>query len=102
MTKQLTIDEMLSVLHNMGHPVANFVRQSVERLADQMAETISEALDVECGSASYEMDCGGTCVPFYAKKVGQPCPEPMRDFDSTEWTLEEDRTPLDPETGAPF
>lgn len=100
MTKLLTIDEMLAVLHNINHPSVSVIRASVERIADQMGDLISEALGVDSGAASYEMDCGGTCVPFYAKRIGQPCPEHLMDFDSTEWT-DSETTPLDPSTGAP-
>lgn len=99
MTKLLIIDEMLDVLSNIQHPKFSDIRTSVERLADQIGEVVADALGVECGAASYEgSDFGGTCVAFYAPKQGRPCPEPLRAFDSTEWS-DLDGNDLDPETG---
>jgi hypothetical protein len=98
MTKLLNIDEMLDVLSIMQHPAFSTMKSAVGRIADEIGETIAESLGVECGSASYEGSAfAGTCVAFFAKAPGQPCPEVLRDFDESEWCCSE--YDLDPETG---
>lgn len=102
MTKQLNTDEMLDVLHAINHPSFSKFRGDVEQIAEEMADAIAESLDVECGSASFEgTSFAGTCVPFWAKAAGQPCPEAMQEFDEGEWS-DPDGNDLDPETGAPL
>lgn len=99
MTKQLSIDEMLDVLEEIGHPAFSVLKSMVESIADQCASAISESLNVRCGKAQFEGTAfAGTCVPFWAGFPGQPCPEPMLFHDETEWS-DEDGNDLDPRTG---
>jgi hypothetical protein len=99
MTKLLTADEMLDVLLHIKHPKFNLLKAKMEQLADEIGELIAVSLDVDCGPASFEGSAfAGTCVPFLAKRVGQPCPEPLLQFDQTEWCTQEHD--LNPATGA--
>lgn len=102
MTKCLTIDEMLDVLSEINHPAFSTLRGMAEAIADKCAEAIKELVPVETGKASYEgAALAGTCATFWTAEPGTPCPEPLRYFDSEEWTDAEGNN-LDPKTGAPL
>ena len=64
-----------------------------------LEEMIDVARDIEPEGAECEReDFGGTCATFYATNIGQPCPEPLQNYDEGEWSTE-DGTDLDSETG---
>jgi len=103
MTKCLTIDEMLDVLHDLDYDnnlstYSIYARQA-EDLATALADHLATGLGIKRGNVSrQESALGGTCANFHATHVGQPCPEEIRHLDPTEWSLI-DGTDLDPDTG---
>jgi hypothetical protein len=87
MSKQLNLDEMLWSLKSAGSPNFDRLRATMESLGNEMAGELAALLDIECGAASAEEpEFAGTCVPFYAKRIGQPCPEAISAYDPDEWT----------------
>lgn len=92
MTKQLTLDEMLDCIEMIGDNelAAVFARQ-LEAIGDHMANHLAARLKVDCGSTSREESAfAGTCCAFFPAAPGDPCPEPLVHFDSSQW--EDDET----------
>lgn len=90
MTKQLNIDEMLQLACDLGLPNYVALRSGVEAIGTKMAEAIATQLEVESGTATFEgLAFAGTCAPFYARDKDQPCPPPLQDYDTEEWSTRE-------------
>jgi hypothetical protein len=85
MAYQLRIDEIQEALNAAGHPAAHAFEQALCGIADAMAEALSLALDVDCGTSSQEGKAfGGICVPFHPRYKGQPLPDALDGMDSEE------------------
>ena len=107
MPKQLRLEEMIDAarLASPGpsalRALADISARQLEAIGSTLAEALAEHLGVDCGDTTCEEEAfAGCCTPFYARHVGQPCPEPLRDFDPREWTLS-DGTELYEATGEP-
>ena len=105
MAKQITIAELITLAHDIepdGGAIrtqADALASAIESMAQPLAEAIAERLGIECGETNYGPEgFGGICTPFYAARIGQACPEVMRDYDTPEWGAR-DGTDLDDETG---
>ena len=93
MTKQINTDELLDILTEIDPDGVQQWQTQIEAITSQMAERVALLLNVQCGSASFEgTGFAGTCVPFWGRP-GQACPEPLKDYDETEWT-DEDGEPI--------
>ena len=103
MTKQLRADEMIAVAlltdsEDLKRQAMEF-SQLLESISNDFADCMAMHFDVLRGPTTCEEpEFAGCCTPFYAKKVGQPCPEELRAYDETEWQTT-DGIELDPETG---
>ena len=107
MTKLLTLEEMITCARQCepegGHlrDIADQTAKTVELVGSNLAAQIARHLNVKSGPAKCEpAEFSGTCAPFYADRVGQPCPAPLSDYDPSEWSTADGKT-LDPETGKP-
>lgn len=86
MAKQLTLDEMLECLQARGHPAALSLQNTLEAIGSAMAQLIAADLHVETGPARFlGTATAGTCAPFTPMVQGQPCPEPLAQYDRSEW-----------------
>lgn len=92
MTKTLTIDEMIAVLHFEGQ--ADSVKRwkaEAEALADRIADEINNFYTasmqpVIVGKAHADWpNVGGTCATFEPTFPGQACPAGLTHFDQDEW-----------------
>lgn len=104
MTKQLRLEEMRDCATDTGDPElvakANAFASKVSALGQEFGQVLAAHFGVICGQTAFEPEAfAGCCTEFYAKEIGQPCPEAMRNYDATEWTTQ-DFTDLNPETGA--
>lgn len=106
MTKLLKLEELIDCARDTKDPAlmvaADCFAAMLEAIGTELARKIADHLGVKHGPAKCEESAfAGTCAPFYAVEIGQPCPEPLRAYDDAEWSTE-DGTDLDPETGAEF
>ena len=86
MAKQLTIDEMMECAKDAGMPGADAFIRGFENMATALAQSLAHHLHVTCGDASFQGTAlAGTCAPFMPRKPGQPCPEPLAQYDESEW-----------------
>ena len=70
-------------------PFAEDTIRTFEFLATGLATDLAKHLGVECGRATFEgLAFAGTCAPFYARTIDQPCPPALAQHDSGEWTTE--------------
>ena len=105
MTKLLTLEEMITCARQCEpdggqlRDHADQTAKTVELVSTHLAAHIARFLGVKSGLAKVEPEeLAGTCAPFYAARVGQPCPAPLIDYDVTEWSTLDGKD-LDPETG---
>ena len=103
MSKQLSLDEMIAAAllsRDAGlMEKATQFQVVLEFAGNAFARHLADHFGVIAGECkAEEPEFGGTCTPFYAKTIGQKCPEPMLYYDAGEWTTE-DGTNLVPETG---
>jgi hypothetical protein len=91
-SKQLSIDEMLDAMHELGLDSVTGFENQVEQLASTMAETLADALDINCGEATYQGTAfAGTCAPFWPKRADQPVPECIEHFDvGADWEADDE------------
>jgi hypothetical protein len=86
MAKQLTIDEMLSVLKEIDHRSYEHHKEAIEAIGSLMAIDIARALHVTTGPATFQgVALAGTCAPFEPSHSGQVCPDPLSKYDPSEW-----------------
>jgi hypothetical protein len=86
MSKLLNIDEMLDCAREAKMPGAEEFIKQVEAMATNLGQQLASHLGVKSGDAHFEgVAFAGTCVGFYQKTEGQKCPEPLTNYDETEW-----------------
>lgn len=87
MTKSLTLNEMLDVIHMTGDlELHKAIAARLDAIGDEMGEHIAAKLGVDFGHTNTEPSAfAGTCGTFMPKFAGQPCPDPLDQFDPSEW-----------------
>ncbi len=86
MSAQLTLDEMLQALTDLGDPRAQDYRALLESIGTVMAQTLAGKLGVIALPAISEgPDLAGTCAGFRAAFEGQDCPAELAAFDPDGW-----------------
>lgn len=101
MTKSLTLNEMLDVIHMTGDlEMYKAIAARLDAIGDEMGNHIAAKLDVDFGRTNTEPSAfAGTCGTFLPKFAGQPCPDPLDQFDPSEWN--DDAPEVSPGDDAP-
>lgn len=82
MSKILNLDDMLSVLIEIGHPNAEHYKTTMESTGYLMSAAIAQHFGIAThGSVEFEDGFGGTCASFKQKHDGQECPDEIHDRD---------------------
>lgn len=107
MTKHLTLEEMITCARacepdgGQLRDHADQTAKTLELVGTHLAAHIARFLSVKAGPTKCEpAEFAGTCAPFYAARVGQPCSAPLCDYDAEEWSTADGKE-LDPKTGKP-
>lgn len=90
MSKRLSVDEMLECLFSVSPPMGRQYLSKVERLANELANDLRQALNIEGSKASFKgTAAGGTWAMFWPAYDGQRCPPVLEDYDPGTWRAEE-------------
>lgn len=85
MTKILNLDEMLQVLKECEHELADQFGADMVRLGELMATCICKRFELRSGFVSSEGPMfGGTAAPFYLTREGQASPTEFEYLDEGE------------------